>query len=140
MSAFNTATAFFHACESLKGWEGCSQYVADNAVFSAQSEPLTDISTVEGYCEWMKGLGEGPLVGCSYELVSSSFDKENNTALFFGEFTGKHTGEGGPVAATGKETTADYVYALKMNGDGKVVHMTKIWNAPWTLRALGWMD
>jgi len=23
MNAFENATLFFHACESLKGWEGC---------------------------------------------------------------------------------------------------------------------
>ena len=27
MSAFETATDFFHACETLKGWEGCKQYL-----------------------------------------------------------------------------------------------------------------
>ncbi|MFT7235551.1 MAG: hypothetical protein ACI9QV_001131 [Methylophagaceae bacterium] len=26
MTPFETATAFFHACESLKGWEECHQY------------------------------------------------------------------------------------------------------------------
>ncbi len=25
MSAFDNATRFFHACESLKGWEGCKE-------------------------------------------------------------------------------------------------------------------
>ena len=47
MPAFGNATAFFHACEGLQGWEGCEQYVADNAVFSAQSEPIADISLVK---------------------------------------------------------------------------------------------
>jgi hypothetical protein len=28
MSAFEDATKFFHACETLKGWAGCKQYVA----------------------------------------------------------------------------------------------------------------
>ena len=64
MSAFETATKFFHACESLQGWEGCKDYVADGAEFSAQCEPLVDIHTVEDYCEWMAGLGKGPLKGC----------------------------------------------------------------------------
>ncbi len=48
MSAFENATKFFHACESLTGWEGCKQYVAADAPFSAQSEPLVDIKTVQG--------------------------------------------------------------------------------------------
>ncbi|MEZ5730386.1 MAG: hypothetical protein R3E48_21885 [Burkholderiaceae bacterium] len=37
MSAFENAAAFFHACESLKGWAGCQGYVADGAGFDAQS-------------------------------------------------------------------------------------------------------
>jgi len=43
MSAFDNATSFFHACESLKGWDGCKQYVGADAPFSAQSEPLVDV-------------------------------------------------------------------------------------------------
>ena len=35
MSAYENATAFFHACEGLQGWEGCRQYVADGAGFVA---------------------------------------------------------------------------------------------------------
>ena len=73
MSAFENATQFFHACESLKGWEGCKQYVAPDAPFSAQCEPLIDVSTVEAYTEWMAGLGSGPLSGCGYDLHSSPY-------------------------------------------------------------------
>ena len=43
MSAFENATKFFEACDAPQGWEGCKQYVADGATFSAQSEPLADI-------------------------------------------------------------------------------------------------
>ena len=63
MSDFQIATDFFHACESLKGWEGCKGFVADGAVFAAQCEPLTEITTVQGYCEWMAAVGNGPLKG-----------------------------------------------------------------------------
>ena len=57
MSAFENATKFFKACEAPEGWEGCKEYVADGATFSAQSEPLADVDTVEAYCEWMAGFG-----------------------------------------------------------------------------------
>ena len=57
MTAYQNASAFFHACESLEGWTGCREYVAGNALFSAQCEPIVDIDTVEGYCEWMAGFG-----------------------------------------------------------------------------------
>ncbi len=138
MSAFDTAKQFFHACESLQGWEGCKDYVAAGATFSAQSEPLVDVHTVENYCEWMAGLGKGPLAECSYELHSSSYDETSGTALFFGTFTGRHVADGGPIAPTQKQTSTEYVYALTMDASGKVAKMCKIWNAPWALKELGW--
>jgi hypothetical protein len=57
MTPFNVAAEFFHACESLIGWAGCQQFVASGAVFSAQCEPLVDVNTVGGYCEWMAWAG-----------------------------------------------------------------------------------
>jgi len=139
MTPFNIATKFFHACEGLQGWEGCSQFVADGASFEAQCEPIADINTVEAYCDWMAGLGAGPLAGCSYELHTSAYDEDSATAIFFATFTASHVGEGGPVPATNQETNAHYVYVLKMDADNKVSKMTKVWNAPWTLNELGWV-
>jgi hypothetical protein len=139
MTAYENATAFFHACESLQGWRGCQQYVRENAVFSAQSEPLVDLTLVQDYCEWMAGLGNGPLANCDYSVHSAAWDEDNRTALFFATFNGKHTGEGGPVPATNEETHSHYVYAVTMDDDDKVCAMTKIWNAPWALKELGWM-
>lgn len=138
MTPFETASAFFHACEGLQGWAGCSQYTADNAELTAQCEPISDLKTVEEYCGWMAGLGQGPLNGCDYTLHSSSYDETNSTALFFATFNGTHVGEGGPVPATQQSTASHYVYSLEMNSDGKVSRMTKIWNAPWALKELGW--
>lgn len=139
MSAFDNATKFFHACESLEGWDGCEQYVAENASFSAQCEPLVDIKTVEDYVNWMAGFGSVTAAGCSFKLHTSSYDDANATAIYFATFTGRHVGEGGPVPATGKETNTEYVYVLKMNADGKVESMVKVWNAPWAMNELGWM-
>src|SRR5256885_15832228 len=50
------AAAFFEACEAGKGWEGCRAYCLPNASFTAQSEPLVEIRTLQAYTEWMKGL------------------------------------------------------------------------------------
>jgi len=138
MTAFANATAFFHACESLEGWDGCQQYVASSARFTAQSEPIAEIDSVQDYCDWMAGLGSTALAGCCYELHSSSFDKNTNTALFFGTFIARHTGEDGPVPPTGKKTESHYVYAITMDEEDKVRELTKIWNAPWSMRELGW--
>jgi len=138
MNPFEIGTSFFHACEGLQGWAGCRQFVADGAVFTAQSEPLADVTTVEAYCEWMAGLGSVTLKGCGYDLHASAWDEASKTAMFFATFNGRHVGEGGPVPATNQETNSHYVYILKMNDNNKISHMTKIWNAPWALRELGW--
>lgn len=138
MSAFDNANKFFEACETAQGWAGCKEYVADNATFESQSSPLADIDSVEAYCEWMGGFGTVTAPGCSYDVHTSSYDEQNNTATFFATFHGRHTGDGGPVPPTGKETHSHYVYCLTMNADGKVKHMVKIWNASWAMRELGW--
>jgi len=43
------AKLFFDACETGKGWEGCSAYCHPDATFSAQAAAISDIETVEGY-------------------------------------------------------------------------------------------
>lgn len=139
MNAFEIATTFFHACETPLGWQGCKQYVADDAGFVAQSEPLVDIDTVAAYCDWMQAFGTITAPQAHYDLHTSSFDQDSNTAVFFGTYHAKHTGEGGPVPPTHKQTASHYVYVVKMNSEAKVEHLTKIWNAPWALKELGWM-
>jgi hypothetical protein len=139
MTAFENASKFFHACESLEGWGECEQYVAAGAPFSAQSEPLADVTSVEAYVGWMTGLGTVTLPDCSYDLHASSYDDASKTAVFFATFNGTHLGDGGPVPPTHKSTKTDYVYALTMNDDDQVASMRKVWNAPWAMRELGWM-
>lgn len=139
MTPFETAEKFFHTCESLAGWDACKIMVAENAIFTSQCEPLMDVKTVEEYVNWVTGLGTITAPGSSYKLHASGFDKEKNTAIFFATYTATHTGDGGPVPPTKKTTNTDYVYAIKMNDAGKVIAMTKIWNASWALRELGWM-
>lgn len=139
MSAFENAKKFFHACEAAAGWDACKQYVAENAPFVAQSEPLVEINSVEAYCDWIAAFGTVTAAGATYDLHTCSYDEENNAAVFFGTYHAKHTGEGGPVPPTQKEVHSHYVYVLTMNADNKVEKMTKIWNAPWAMRELGWM-
>lgn len=139
MTAFENAKKFFVACEASEGWEGCQPYVAEGATFRAQSEPLTDVTTVQAYCDWMAGLGRITLPGSSYDLHAGAFDETTRTAMFFATFNARHTGEGGPVAPTNKETHTDYVYVLQMNDENKVASMAKVWNASWAMKELGWM-
>jgi len=131
-----TARAFFDACETGAGWEGCSPYCHADAGFSAQAEPLADISTLEGYADWMKGV-LGPLPDARYELRSFATDPDRNNVSAYAVFSATHTGDGGPVPPTGKSTSSDYVYVMDFE-DGKIRHMTKIWNASLALKDLGW--
>ena len=139
MNAFENAKKFFDACEAPEGWAGCKQYVVNGAPFVAQCEPLADIDTVEAYCEWMAAFGSITAPGATYDLHTSSYDEETKTAVFFATYAAKHTGEGGPVPATQKETHSHYVYILTMNADNKVERMVKVWNATWAMKELGWI-
>ena len=137
-SITQTAHAFFEACETGKGWDACKQYCATNATFAAQSEAIGEINSLEEYTEWMKGLLAGPIPDGRYELKSFATDKERGNVCAYGVFEGTHTGEGGPVPATGKEVVSDYVYVMRFD-DGKISHMTKIWHSGIALQQLGWV-
>lgn len=139
MTAFENARKFFEACEAPKGWEGCKQYVAENAAFEAQSEPIAELTTVEAYCDWMANFANITVPGATYDLHTACYDEQNRKAIFFATYHAKHTGEGGPVPPTQKETHSHYVYILTMNQEHKVEKMVKVWNAPWAMRELGWM-
>ncbi|MEM6284064.1 MAG: nuclear transport factor 2 family protein, partial [Chloroflexota bacterium] len=56
MSVYENAMAFFDACETGKGWDACKGWCADGASFACQADALADITTLEAYTEWMKGL------------------------------------------------------------------------------------
>ena len=127
---------FFDACETGKGWQVCQAYCTDSASFSAQTDALADISTLEGYVGWMQGLLV-TLPDGNYELKSFATDTERSIVVATAIFRGTHTGEGGPVPPTNQRAEADYAYVMEFDGD-RISHMTKIWNDQITLRQLGW--
>jgi hypothetical protein len=139
MTAFENAEKFFHACDSGQGWEVCSNYATENARFTAQSAPLADIHTLKDYVDWMSGFANGIAPGGEYKIEFSAYDESTNSAIFFASIKATHTGEGGPVPPTHRTTNSHYVYVFNMNEEGKVAGMTKIWNASWAMRELGWM-
>ena len=136
MSISNNARDFFEACETGKGWDGCSQYCHDEATFSCQADALADVSTLAGYADWMKGLLV-PVPDGRYELTAFASDEGRNSVVAAAIFHGTHTADGGPVPATGNIVAADYAYVMSFE-DGKIRHMTKIWNDLHSLKALGW--
>jgi predicted ester cyclase len=130
------AKLFFEACETGKGWESCNDYCHPDATFSAQAGALADISTLEGYTEWMKGLFT-PVPDGRYELRFFAEDEERGCVAAYAVFNGTHTGPGGPVDPTGKTVVAHYVYVMQFE-NGRIRHMTKIWNDTISLQQLGW--
>ncbi len=135
-SITRVAESFFEACEAGKGWEGCRTWCTPGATFSAQSEPLTEVTTLAQYADWMKGM-MALFPGASYELKSFATDAVRNNVSAYAVFHATHTGEGGPVPATGRSMRTDYVYVMQFEGD-KIVHMTKVWNSGLALKAIGW--
>jgi predicted ester cyclase len=132
-----TAAQFFDACETGKGWEACSQYCDPDASFIAQADTFAGIDTVEAYTEAMKGLIAGPIPDASYEVKAFAVDEDRGSVSAFAVFKGTHSGEGGPVPASGKQVETDYVYVMEFDGD-RIRHMTKIWNDGYAMRQLGW--
>ena len=132
----DVADQFFKACECGKGWDGCSAFCEPDATFAAQSEPLAGIKSLREYTEWMKDLLVFMPDG-RYELKSFATDDQRQSVSAYAVFSATHTGEGGPLPPTGKKTSSDYVYVMQFDG-GKIRHMTKIWNAPWAMKELGW--
>jgi ketosteroid isomerase-like protein len=85
---------------------------------------------------WMKGLLIRVPDG-HYDLRFFGEDRERNCVAAYAVFHGTQTGPGGPGEPTGKTVSADYVYAMQFD-DGRIRHMTKIWNDTISLQQLGW--
>ena len=98
----DTARKFFEACEVGEGWEGCKAYCTSDATFSAQAEPFADLTTLEQYAGWMKGLLT--FLSAGYELKSFATDEQRHSVCAYAVFSGTHTGEGGPPGKARRPT------------------------------------
>ena len=132
----DVAEKFFVACETGKGWDDCKPYCKPDATFSAQSEPLATVHTLEAYTNWMKAL-LGFIPDGRYELRAFGVDPERKNVTAYAVFHGTHTGPGGPCPPTGKTVKTDYVYVMDFDGD-RIRHMTKVWHAGLAMKQLGW--
>ncbi len=88
----DTARQFFDACETGKGWDVCRTYCHQEASFSAQAGTLANVSTLQAYTDWMKGLFS-LCPDARYEIRSFAVDDERNNVAAYGIFRGTHTGE-----------------------------------------------
>jgi predicted ester cyclase len=137
MSAITqSAKQFFEACETGQGWEASKTFCYPDATFSSQTNALSEISTLEDYCEWMKNLFT-PIPDGRYELKFFGADETDTSVAAFAVFHGTQTGPGGPVPPTQNKIAADYVYHMVFDG-GRIRHVTKIWNDAISMQQLGW--
>ncbi len=130
------AKLFFDACETGKGWDLCKIYCHPEASFSAQAGALAEITTLEDYCQWMQDFFT-PVPDAHYELKFFAADEGRSAVTAVAVFHGTQTGSGGPVPPTGKTVAADYAYYMEFD-QGRIKHMTKIWNDGFSLEQLGW--
>jgi predicted ester cyclase len=122
MSISETAMTFFDDLETGKGWDVCKEWCHEDASFSCQADAIAEITTVEGYVEWVRGLFT-PVPDMHPEIKAFATDQERNSVAAFAVVHGTQTGEGGPVPPTGNTVAADYVYVMEFDGD-KIRHMT----------------
>ena len=132
-----TAHSFFEACEDGEGWQVCSRYCKPDASFSAQAEALADVTTLEAYTDWMKGLYT-LMPDAGYELKSWGLTPSATTFAPMRSFLGRIPEKGARCPPTGKSVRSDYVYVMSFEGD-KIAHLTKIWNSQYALTEIGWL-
>jgi predicted ester cyclase len=130
------ARQFFEACETGQGWDACQAFCTPDATFSSQTKVLAEISTLEDYCEWMKGMLT-PIPDGHYELKFFAADEADQSVAAVAVFHGTQTGPGGPVPPTNGKIAADYTYHMFFDGE-RIRHMNKIWNDGISLEQLGW--
>jgi predicted ester cyclase len=136
MGIKSDAFAFFDACETGRGWAACKQYCTADASFSAQADALGGVDTLEAYTDWMTGI-VAVMPDARYDMLAFGIDEDRDAIAAAAIFHATHTEEGGPVPPTGKSVSSDYCYFIKLQ-DGKIAHMTKIWNDGYALREAGW--
>ena len=129
------ARRFFDTCESGRGWEACRVYCTRDATFSAQSEPLAEIGLLQAYTDWVAGALHTYRAGW-YEVKSLATDETGASVSIFAVFS---TADGvkDERSASRKMLKTDYVYVMFFEGHA-IRHMTKVWNAGWTMRQMGW--
>lgn len=130
-----TARAFFEACEAGQGWDACAPFCTPDAGFAAQADGLGKVTTVARYAEWMKR--QLPVLpDMHYEDAAFAVDEAGRVVMAFATFVATHLA-GGPVPPTGRTTRSHYVYVMRFR-EGRIAHITKVWNSAYALKELGW--
>jgi hypothetical protein len=137
--ALENATIVQVAMDKATGWDSCKHVVEEEATFSAQAGGLTDFKTLKEYADWTEGFAT-ICPNSTFDVNIKMYDEATRTAVFVCTYHATHTGEGGPVEATGKTTNSEYVYVIKMNENDKIINFQKVWNDGFALAELGWVS
>jgi predicted ester cyclase len=132
----DTALQFIHDVEAGKGWAVCRQYCHPDATFSSQVEHFGGIDTIEGYAESMKWQF-APFPDYGGDVRSCGVDDQRRHVIVYGRSWGTHTGEGGPVAPTGRRFEVDGVAVMSFDGD-LIRHLTLVMDGTTVAQQLGW--
>jgi hypothetical protein len=97
-----------------------------------------EVITVEAYANWMGGFSD-IASDESYTIKTSSLNDSTNTAIFLLLSLARIPVMPGLYHQPTRPHILTMSIVLKMNDDGKIASMAKIWNAPWALKKLGWM-
>lgn len=137
--AFTNAKKIMHSIDAAKPYEDVADMVVENAPFLCQSDALKDVTTVKGWCEWMGNFATNIAPDCKPTVHNIAWDSTKKTALLYATYHAKHTGTGGPMEATNKETNTHYCYIVMMDATtNKCTSFTKVWNDGYCLKELGW--
>lgn len=137
-AAFTNAKHIMECVDAGIPFECIESIVVEDAPFICQADALADVKTVRAWADWMDKFCAMTAPGCTRTVHSTLWDPSTKTCMLFGTYHAKHTGEGGPVPPTHKQTNTEYCYVLVMNNDDKCVSFTKVWNDGFALKELGW--
>jgi len=130
------ALAFFDACGTGRGWDGCAAFRHADATFPRRGETFGGRRTVHEYVEAMKGMIAGPLPDAAYEIRSFAVDDARRSVAGFAVFSAPHAGVGGPLPPAGRRVETGFVHVMEFDGD-RIRHVTKVWNDGFAMRRAG---
>ena len=138
VSLSECAVGFMNTCDAGRGWRECAEFCRPSATFSAQCDLLAHINALSDYANWVANFFEA-IPSAQFTLKACGYNEGRRSVTLYSVFTGTHSHQGGPVPPTGGSFVADYVYSIESRW-GLINHVTKVWNADWTLKELDWIE
>ena len=120
-----------------KGWSAAREISTAHAGFMSDAFPLTEMTRLQEYCEYMGHLANDTAPDLSYHITSIS--TSGNTCTVTAHMEGTHTGPGGDIPATHKKSSSSLAYTFNFTNNGKVTRLLKVWDAYSQYNGWGWI-